>query len=72
MIYRLTYVDFLTNFALGCVNSVVGACEILFQKEKFSLSSFDVIDCRTVRYYNGKSMVPTVNHIKLLKENFSF
>ena len=26
MIYRLTYVDFLTNFALGCVNSVVGAC----------------------------------------------
>ena len=41
-----TYVDFLTNFALGCVNSIVGAYEILFQKEKFSLSSFDVIDCR--------------------------
>ena len=32
------------SFSVGCVNSVVGACEILFQEEKFSLSILEMIN----------------------------
>ena len=42
VIFCLINVDYLTNFALGCVNSVVVGCKILFE-EKFSLSSLDTV-----------------------------
>ena len=59
VIYSLTSVYFLTNFALSRVKSVLGACEILFKKGKISSSIFDMINCIDHRFAIMVSKVST-------------